>query len=251
MSVAVAISLPAQAGGAEETVEDLLGVVQTWMQYAGTIAFAISGALLAMSKRMDLAGIVVLGAIVSVGGGTLRDLLVQQEVFWIEDPTFVLVGAGTSNTNHDRLYFSTFAYVLLCALRRLGLGQRAWKSIKQEPFAAVVLDDPLLDEADDHIVRHQSAGVHGRLRLLAEIRPGCHRLPQKVSGGYLGDIELFDQFLRLSAFAGPWCAKKNYSHFSLRLESRLPERLGPELVRLSGVGETVKRHDHDPAYALS
>jgi uncharacterized membrane protein YeiH len=96
MSVAVAISLPAQAGGAEETVEDLLGVVQTWMQYAGTIAFAISGALLAMSKRMDLAGIVVLGSIVSVGGGTLRDLLVQQEVFWIEDPTFVLVGAGTA-----------------------------------------------------------------------------------------------------------------------------------------------------------
>jgi uncharacterized membrane protein YeiH len=96
MSASSVISLLAQADGTEETVKDLLGVVQTWMEYVGTIAFAISGALLAMSKRMDLAGIVVLGAIVSVGGGTLRDLLVQQEVFWIEDPTFVLVGAGTA-----------------------------------------------------------------------------------------------------------------------------------------------------------
>jgi uncharacterized membrane protein YeiH len=96
MSASSVISLLAQADGTEETVKDLLGVVQNWMEYVGTIAFAISGALLAMSKRMDLAGIVVLGAIVSVGGGTLRDLLVQQEVFWIEDPTFVLVGAGTA-----------------------------------------------------------------------------------------------------------------------------------------------------------
>lgn len=96
MSASSVISLLAQADGTEETVKDLLGVVQNWMEYVGTIAFAISGALLAISKRMDLAGIVVLGAIVSVGGGTLRDLLVQQEVFWIEDPTFVLVGAGTA-----------------------------------------------------------------------------------------------------------------------------------------------------------
>ena len=96
MSASSVISLLAQADGTEETVKEVLGVVQNWMEYVGTIAFAISGALLAMSKRMDLAGIVVLGAIVSVGGGTLRDLLVQQEVFWIEDPTFVLVGAGTA-----------------------------------------------------------------------------------------------------------------------------------------------------------
>ena len=96
MSASSVISLLAQADGTEETVKEVLGVVQTWMEYAGTIAFAISGALLAMSKRMDLAGIVVLGAIVSVGGGTLRDLLVQQEVFWIENPGFVVVGAGTA-----------------------------------------------------------------------------------------------------------------------------------------------------------
>lgn len=85
-------ALVAQAS-ADETVTDALGALQNILQYLGTIAFAISGALVAGNKRMDLAGVVVLGSIVAVGGGTLRDLLLQQPVFWVADPTFAVVGA--------------------------------------------------------------------------------------------------------------------------------------------------------------
>jgi len=41
----------------------------------GTIAFAISGALVAIEKKMDILGVVVLGATTAVGGGILRDLI--------------------------------------------------------------------------------------------------------------------------------------------------------------------------------
>lgn len=41
----------------------------------GTVAFAISGALIAISKKMDIFGVVILGLITAVGGGVIRDLV--------------------------------------------------------------------------------------------------------------------------------------------------------------------------------
>jgi uncharacterized membrane protein YeiH len=81
---------------AQSTLDEALGVAQTVMEYAGTVAFAVSGAALAIVKRMDLVGVVVLGTMVSVGGGTLRDVLLEEPVFWVRSPTFVLVGALTA-----------------------------------------------------------------------------------------------------------------------------------------------------------
>jgi uncharacterized membrane protein YeiH len=84
----------AQAAVSDQTIKGALGVLQDIMEYAGTIAFAISGALVAGRKHMDVVGVVVLGSIVAVGGGTLRDLLVGDfPVFWVTSPTFVVVGA--------------------------------------------------------------------------------------------------------------------------------------------------------------
>lgn len=80
---------------APETVEQALGVLENILEYSGVVAFAISGALLASRKRMDLVGVVGLGTIVAVGGGTTRDLLLGQPVFWVQNPTFAIVGAVT------------------------------------------------------------------------------------------------------------------------------------------------------------
>ena len=50
----------------------------------GTGAFAITGALAAGRKRMDVFGVVVLGCVTALGGGTLRDLILGiRPVFWI------------------------------------------------------------------------------------------------------------------------------------------------------------------------
>ena len=45
------------------------------LEIIGTIAFAISGALVGIEKRMDILGVAILGATTAVGGGIMRDLL--------------------------------------------------------------------------------------------------------------------------------------------------------------------------------
>ena len=57
----------------------------------GTIAFAISGGLTAMKKRMDLFGIFIIAFVTAVGGGTLRDILIDVPVAWMNDLTFFYV----------------------------------------------------------------------------------------------------------------------------------------------------------------
>ena len=57
--------------------------------------FAASGALLAGRKRLDLFGVVVIGLVTAVGGGTLRDLLLgTTPVFWVRRPTYVGVAVA-------------------------------------------------------------------------------------------------------------------------------------------------------------
>lgn len=69
----------------------------------GVAVFAVSGALTAGRKRMDLFGVVVVAVITAVGGGTVRDLLLDRRpIFWIEDPTYLLVSVAAA--------FATLAY---------------------------------------------------------------------------------------------------------------------------------------------
>ena len=58
----------------------------------GTIAFAISGVLVAFHKRMDLFGILIIAFVTAVGGGTLRDMLIgETPVSWMRDITYTYV----------------------------------------------------------------------------------------------------------------------------------------------------------------
>ncbi|MDP3359554.1 MAG: trimeric intracellular cation channel family protein [Lutibacter sp.] len=58
----------------------------------GTIAFAISGALMAMNKKMDPFGVFFIGFVTAVGGGTLGDVLIgKQPVIWMNDITYIFL----------------------------------------------------------------------------------------------------------------------------------------------------------------
>ena len=64
----------------------------------GTIAFAISGALVAMNKRMDPFGVLIIAFVTAVGGGTLRDVMIGVEpVSWMKNMTFVYVIIGSAS----------------------------------------------------------------------------------------------------------------------------------------------------------
>ncbi|WP_299365734.1 trimeric intracellular cation channel family protein [Winogradskyella sp.] len=63
----------------------------------GTIAFAISGVLVAMNKRMDLFGVLIIAFVTAVGGGTLRDIIVGvTPVSWMQDMIYGYVIVGST-----------------------------------------------------------------------------------------------------------------------------------------------------------
>src|SRR5574340_6680 len=65
----------------------------------GVAVFAITGALAAGKKKMDLFGGGVLALATALGGGTLRDVILgAYPVFWISDPTYILVGTVAAIT---------------------------------------------------------------------------------------------------------------------------------------------------------
>ena len=47
-------------------------------EIVGTVAFSISGAMLAIERSLDLFGVVFLGVVTAIGGGIIRDLLLGQ-----------------------------------------------------------------------------------------------------------------------------------------------------------------------------
>lgn len=58
----------------------------------GTIAFAISGVLVAMEKKLDIFGVFIIAFVTAIGGGTLRDILIgNTPVAWMRDYTYILV----------------------------------------------------------------------------------------------------------------------------------------------------------------
>ena len=58
----------------------------------GTIAFTISGVLVAMNKKMDAFGVFIIAFVTAIGGGTLRDVLIgATPVFWMVNMTFIIV----------------------------------------------------------------------------------------------------------------------------------------------------------------
>lgn len=54
--------------------------------WAGVFVFALSGGLMAVRQKFDILGCVIIAWLPAIGGGTLRDLLLGEPVFWLDDP---------------------------------------------------------------------------------------------------------------------------------------------------------------------
>ena len=82
----------------DSTVEQLITLLD--LRYvlgiAGTVAFAVTAVLAVAPKGVDLFGVIVLGLITAVGGGTIRDVIIDVPVFWILDQTLLWVALGAS-----------------------------------------------------------------------------------------------------------------------------------------------------------
>ena len=85
------------------------------LDLAAAVAFAITGALVASRKQLDLLGFIWLAVITGVGGGTVRDLILGVPVFWIVDPAPVIACIATAIVVHfaAHLMESRYRYILL------------------------------------------------------------------------------------------------------------------------------------------
>jgi len=67
------------------------------IEILGTIAFTISGVFSAMQKKLDLFGVLIIGFVTAVGGGTIRDVLIgNTPVTWMKDIITPLIILGTA-----------------------------------------------------------------------------------------------------------------------------------------------------------
>ncbi|NDV69644.1 trimeric intracellular cation channel family protein [Dysgonomonas sp. 25] len=71
----------------------------------GTVAFAISGIRLASAKRFDWFGAVIVGFVTAIGGGTMRDVLLDVTPFWMQSSLYI--------------WCTLFAFLIVAFFRRL------------------------------------------------------------------------------------------------------------------------------------
>ena len=67
-----------------------------YIDYVGTFAFAITGAFIAAEIGMDLFGIMFLAILTAVGGGTVRDIVLDIPVFWLKSPNYIVIAICAS-----------------------------------------------------------------------------------------------------------------------------------------------------------
>jgi uncharacterized membrane protein YeiH len=97
------------------------------MEMGGTLSFAISGSIAGIRKRLDPFGILIIGFVSSIGGGTIRDILLGSfPVAWMLDMRSVsLIFIGIIITllfykrvlglNRGIFWFDTFGLALFCS----------------------------------------------------------------------------------------------------------------------------------------
>jgi uncharacterized membrane protein YeiH len=73
-----------------------LPVLPAWLDLGATAVFALSGALVALRLKQTLVTATFFAFVTGLGGGTIRDLLLDVPVFWLRDPWIAAVVLGTA-----------------------------------------------------------------------------------------------------------------------------------------------------------
>ena len=69
-----------------------------WITLIAVIVSSASGVLKAGFKQFDLFGVIIIAIATGLGGGSLRDLLLDRDVFWIKDQVFYIASLGSAVT---------------------------------------------------------------------------------------------------------------------------------------------------------
>lgn len=133
------------------------------LDFIGTFAFAISGIRLASAKHFDWFGAYVVGFVTAIGGGTIRDLLLDVTPGWMTDPIYlictglalgwvILFGRYLIHLNNTFFIFDSIGLALFTVVgigRTLALDYPIWVAIimgSMTGAAGGVIRDVLINE---------------------------------------------------------------------------------------------------------
>lgn len=102
--------------------ETPLATVIALLDWLGLAVFAVTGALVASRKQMDIVGFVMFGTVTGIGGGTLRDVLLGKlPVFWVKQPSVLAVCIVASAITYFLAHIPQSRLKLLMWLDAVGL----------------------------------------------------------------------------------------------------------------------------------
>lgn len=124
--------------------DGVLSAALAGLDLLGVAIFAVTGALVASRKQMDVVGFVFLGTATGIGGGTVRDLLLGQgPVFWVREPVYLAVCAIASILVFFAAHVPRSRLVLLVWLDAVGLALfcvlGAEKALAHGPIVAAAM----------------------------------------------------------------------------------------------------------------
>jgi uncharacterized membrane protein YeiH len=107
----------------------------------GTVVFAVTGLLAARGKSLDLFGAVVIAMVTAIGGGTLRDLIIDVPVFWTQQDVYIYVVVITALMLFFLARFKRLPIKLLLFLDALGLA--VFTVVGTQKAMALGFSDPI------------------------------------------------------------------------------------------------------------
>ncbi len=135
----------------------------TLLDYIGTFAFAISGIRLAAIKKFDWFGAFVVGLVTAIGGGTIRDMLLNTTPFWMSQVSYfvctaaalvfvIILGRHVIRFKHTFFVFDTIGlglFVVVGINKTVEFGFPMWVAILMGTLtgsAGGVMRDILINE---------------------------------------------------------------------------------------------------------
>lgn len=165
------------------------------------VVFAVSGALVASRKKLDVMGFMWFAVITGVGGGTVRDLILGVPVFWVQNPAYVsaclatavvmhLVAPRVESRHRTLLWFDAFGLALVTiagTVKAMDVGAPALVAIAMGAVTGSVggMIRDTLGHVPSVLLRHEiyvTASVLGACAYVALDGLGVERLTAMIAG---------------------------------------------------------------------